>query len=144
MDLKEYRRSLMEDPEAAAAHQRLRPKLELGRQILELRLERGWTQKELAKKAGTKQANISRLENALLNPSIEMLQKVANALGAELEAKIRSTEEITMLTDGLVSDGSMVKTNEEIIPVYNWPGQKTYPVRDDRTAYTLASRRPER
>ena len=76
-----------------AAYQKLRPKLELGRQILELRLERGWTQKELAKRAGTKQANISRLENALLNPSIEMLQKVANALGARLEFELVPEEE---------------------------------------------------
>ena len=88
MKLKDYREKRMQDPEMQAAYQKLRPKLELGQQILELRLERGWTQKELAKKAGTKQANISRLENALLNPSIEMLQKVANALGAELSVQI--------------------------------------------------------
>jgi transcriptional regulator with XRE-family HTH domain len=88
MDLKEVRRKLMQDPEVAVAYQRLRPKLELGRQILDLRLERGWTQKELAERAGTKQANISRLENALLNPSMDMLQRVASALGGHLVVEI--------------------------------------------------------
>ena len=88
MNLKDYRQKLMQDPETEAAYQELRPKLELGRQVLDLRLERGWTQKELAKKAGTKQANISRLENALINPSIGMLQKVANALGVRLEIQL--------------------------------------------------------
>jgi transcriptional regulator with XRE-family HTH domain len=85
MNLEEYRRQLLGDPEVAAAQRRLQPKLDLARQVLHLRLENGWTQKELAQRAGTKQANISRLENAKLNPSVEMLQRVADALGAELE-----------------------------------------------------------
>jgi len=84
MKLEEYRRQLMQDPEVAAAQARLRPKLDLARQVLDLRLKRGWTQQELAERAGTKQANISRLENARLNPSVDMLQRVANAFGVEL------------------------------------------------------------
>jgi transcriptional regulator with XRE-family HTH domain len=90
--LKDYREKRMQDPEMQAAYQRLRPKLELGRQILHARLERGWTQEELAEKAQTKQANISRLENALLNPTIEMLQKLANALGTRLVIELGPEE----------------------------------------------------
>jgi ribosome-binding protein aMBF1 (putative translation factor) len=84
MELKEYHQQLMQDPEVAAARRRLQPKLDLGRQILDLRLARGWTQEDLAERVGTKQANISRLENGLLNPSVDMLQRVAGALGAAL------------------------------------------------------------
>lgn len=84
MEPKDIRRHLMQDPKVAEAQQRLQPKLDLGRQILDLRLAHGWTQKELAQRIGTKQANISRLENGQLNPSVDMLQKVADALGAEL------------------------------------------------------------
>jgi len=84
MKLEEYRRQLMQDPEVAAARTRLQPKLALARQVLDLRLKRGWTQQELAERAGTKQANISRLENARLNPSIDMLQRIGNAFGLEL------------------------------------------------------------
>ena len=103
MNLKDYRQKLMQDPETNAAYQKLKPKLELGRQILDLRLAHGWTQKELAKKAGTKQANISRLENALLNPSIKMLQKVANALGARLEIQlVPEEEESSLLQEAIV------------------------------------------
>lgn len=94
MDLEEYRRQLMRDPGVAAAQRRLQPKLDLGRQILHLRLERGWTQKELAERAGTKQANISRLENARLNPSVEMLQRVADALGAGLEVSLVTADSV--------------------------------------------------
>jgi DNA-binding XRE family transcriptional regulator len=70
MDLKDYHSQRMQDPNVAVAQRKLQPKLDLGRQIRHLRLEHGWTQKELAGKAGTKQANISRLQNGLLNPSI--------------------------------------------------------------------------
>jgi transcriptional regulator with XRE-family HTH domain len=93
MDLKDYRRQLMQDPEVAAAQRQLQPKSDLGRQILHLRLERGWTQKELADRAGTKQANISRLENGLLNPSVDMLQRVAEALGADLTVTLEPAEQ---------------------------------------------------
>ncbi len=93
MDLKDYRRQLTQDPEVAAAQRQLQPKLDLGRQILHLRLERGWTQKELADRAGTKQANISRLENGLLNPSVDMLQRVAEALGADLAVTLEPAEQ---------------------------------------------------
>ncbi len=91
MKLEEYRRQLMQDPEVAAAQARLQPKLDLARQVLDLRLKRGWTQQELAERAGTKQANISRLENARLNPSVDMLQKIANAFGVELAVMLIPT-----------------------------------------------------
>lgn len=93
MHLKNYRRQLMQGPEVKAAQRQLQPKLDPGRQILHLRLERGWTQKELAERAGTKQANISRLENGLLNPSVDMLQRVAEALGANLTVTLEPTEQ---------------------------------------------------
>jgi len=88
MELKDYRRQLLEDPEVAAARRRLQPKFELGRQILDLRLQRGWTQRELAQRAGTRQANISRLENAQLNPSVDTLQRIADALGVQLAVSL--------------------------------------------------------
>jgi len=84
VSLQEYRKQLMQDPEVAAAQARLQPKFDLARQVLHLRLERGWTQQELAERVGTKQANTSRLENARLNPSVEMLQKIADAFDVEL------------------------------------------------------------
>lgn len=99
MDLKDYRRQLMQDPKVAAAQRQLQPKLNLGRQILHFRLERGWTQKELAQKAGTKQANISRLENGLLNPSVDMLQRVAEALGADLTVTLSMSRSADPLRD---------------------------------------------
>jgi len=84
---------MLQDPKVAEAEQRLKPKLDLGRQILDLRLAHGWTQEELAQRVGTRQANISRLENGLLNPSVDLLQKVADALGAELIVTLELDEQ---------------------------------------------------
>lgn len=55
------------------------------------RLERGLTQRQLAKKAGTSQPAIARLETGTHSPTIETLERVLAALGLELELR---TEEI--------------------------------------------------
>ncbi len=48
------------------------------------RIQRGWSQSELARRVGTKQANISRIESALANPTLELVQRILRVL--ELEA----------------------------------------------------------
>ena len=64
------------------------PMLELQTQILELRLEKGLSQEELAKKAGTKQTVISRVERGANQPSIDTIKKIANALDRKVKIKL--------------------------------------------------------
>jgi transcriptional regulator with XRE-family HTH domain len=90
MKLEEYRRKLQQDPEYLAAEEELKPLLDLADDILSLRLEKGWSQSKLAKRVGTKQANISRVESGLGNPTFQFLQKVARALGTEVEIRLKS------------------------------------------------------
>ncbi len=45
----------------------------------EARLVKGYTQKELARKAGTKQSNIARAERGLHLPSLSFLKRIAEA-----------------------------------------------------------------
>jgi len=59
----------------------------LKKEIIRLRLEQGLSQNDLAKKVGTKQSSISRLESGDYNPSIDFLRKVANALGKDIEIR---------------------------------------------------------
>jgi DNA-binding XRE family transcriptional regulator len=56
--------------------------------IIMARKEKNLTQKDLAKLIGTRQSNISRLESGNYNPSLEFLNKVAQAVGKKLEVKI--------------------------------------------------------
>lgn len=54
-------------------------KQEIARRIKEARLERGWTQKDLAKRLGTTNASVSRWENPERDfPKDENLRKLAD------------------------------------------------------------------
>jgi DNA-binding XRE family transcriptional regulator len=57
-------------------------------EIIMARKEKNLTQKDLAELIGTKQSNISRFESGNYNPSLEFLNKVAQAVGKELEVRI--------------------------------------------------------
>ena len=57
---------------------------EISEMIIKARIKRGMTQKELAKKVGTKQSSIARLENGNSLPSIKFLQKIAKAFDTVL------------------------------------------------------------
>lgn len=88
----EYHKEQMRDPAFAAAFRALEPEFQIAREVIRLRLARGLSQEELAKKAGTGQPNISRLERGTINPSLHFLQKVAEALGAEVEIRLKPLE----------------------------------------------------
>jgi len=94
MKLRELQSKLRQDPEYAAAARELKPLLDLADEILELRLERGWSQAELARRVGTRQANISRIENGLGNPTLKFLQKLAKAFGTEFSVHLKRTKPV--------------------------------------------------
>jgi len=53
----------------------------LARNLRRLRLQREWSQDDLADAAGVRQALVSALEVATSNPTLESLDKIAAALG---------------------------------------------------------------
>ncbi|MCL2293565.1 MAG: helix-turn-helix domain-containing protein [Spirochaetes bacterium] len=57
-------------------------------EIIMARKEKNLTQKDLAELIGTKQSNISRFEKGNYNPTIDFLNKVARAVGKQLEVRI--------------------------------------------------------
>lgn len=93
MTLNELDVLLAQDPEYLAAERELRPDLDLANDVITFRVEVGWSQAELATHVGTNQANISRLESALANPTLKFLKKVARALGAELDVRLRRPDD---------------------------------------------------
>lgn len=56
----------------------------IAKSIIDIRTEKNLTQKELADLCNIQQSNISRLENATYNPSVQLLEKIADATGKEL------------------------------------------------------------
>ena len=54
--------------------------------VKEMRLKRGLTQRELAKKANVSVTMINLIENGKVNTSVEVLEKIANALKCKVTA----------------------------------------------------------
>jgi len=81
---KTFKRQLLRDKKIKKAYDELGPEFALVQMIIEKRNERGLTQAALAKKLGTKQSAISRLERGAYNPTVLFLQKLAVALDTEL------------------------------------------------------------
>ena len=65
----------------------------LGYQVFKTRKEVGMTQKELAEKTSIYQADISKIERGLANPSVETLQRIADGLGVELKIEFQIRKE---------------------------------------------------
>ncbi|HOY60951.1 MAG TPA: helix-turn-helix transcriptional regulator [Candidatus Woesebacteria bacterium] len=61
---------------------------QLTRQLIKARIEQGYNQRQLAKKAKTTQAVLSRLESMSFNPSLGLIEKIAKALGKKVEIKL--------------------------------------------------------
>jgi predicted transcriptional regulator len=57
-------------------------------EIITARKEKKLTQKDLAELIGTKQSNISRLESGNYNPTLDFLNRIALAVGKELEVRM--------------------------------------------------------
>ena len=87
LDVDEFIRKSLKDPKLKAEYDRLQPEFAVINALLAARRDRGITQDVLAKKMGTKQSVISRLESGRANPSVAFLQKLATALNSHLEIK---------------------------------------------------------
>lgn len=80
----QMKNEILADPEIRKYYDDLAPEYELISAIIDKRLKKKMSQKDLAYKIGTGQSAISRLESGESNPSFKFLQKVAQALGARL------------------------------------------------------------
>jgi len=87
-DFQKYLAEQLKNPEIKKHYDEYGKQLEIAYQILKLRKQKRISQKELAKKLGTKQSNIARMEAGQQNFSIKMLNGIAKALKANLSIKI--------------------------------------------------------
>jgi len=85
---KSFRKELLKDPAFKKAYDDLGPEFELIRSMIKKRLKKGLTQTQLAKKIGSRQPVISRLEQGTYNPTMKFLNRVAKALDAKLKISI--------------------------------------------------------
>ena len=75
----------LKDPKFKKAWEESEVEYQISRQIIAQRLVKKMTQRQLAKKAKTTQAVISRIENMSSNPSVGFLKKIASVFGTQLK-----------------------------------------------------------
>jgi ribosome-binding protein aMBF1 (putative translation factor) len=82
--LAEARAARIHHPEAAAAYEQARLRYELAEAIRARREELGWSQRQLAERAGMTQPGIARFEAGGTTPTLPLLERLASALGLTL------------------------------------------------------------
>ena len=113
MDFEQYLKQELENDSALRDEfNALQPEYEIIRKLIETRIEYGLTQKELAKKCGIKQSNISRLESGKSNPTIKFLQKIAKAMDTDLfiefRKKVYSSESVAIQKETITTTFIMI------------------------------------
>ncbi len=76
-------------PEIHKAEEDQKLQLDFADAVIRARLKKGWSQSELAQQVGTRQANVSRIESGLANPTLRLVQKLAQALDIEVNFQAR-------------------------------------------------------
>lgn len=83
----QVRKELMSNPKVKKAYEDLQPEFAIVQALIDARVKKKISQEELAKRMGTGQAVISRLENANASPSMSLIRRLADALNLKVELK---------------------------------------------------------
>ena len=86
--MKNYRdtlKELLKDNNFRNEYESLEPEYQVIREMIKAREEKNITQVQLSDMTGISQADISRLENGDANPTVGVLNRIANAFGKQLQ-----------------------------------------------------------
>ena len=89
MNWRTHHQQLLKDPKVRKAFEDTELEYQIARALIKARIEKGFTQKELAKKLKTKQSVISRVENAKTTPSLTFLKRLAVTLDTSLQVQFK-------------------------------------------------------
>jgi len=84
-DFHEYLKEELKDPEFKKWYTYFGKQLDIALTVNRLRKQKGLSQAQLAKKIGTTQSNVARMEAGNQNFTTDTLQKIAQALNKELK-----------------------------------------------------------
>jgi transcriptional regulator with XRE-family HTH domain len=82
--LKKIAKRWMKEPDFKAGYDALEDEFSLASQLIEARARAGLTQAEVAKRMGTSQSTVARLESGGAKPSLSTLKRFAQATGAQV------------------------------------------------------------
>ncbi len=89
MNWKAHRAELLKDPEVQKAFKESELEFQIAKAIIDARINKGLSQKDLAEKLHTKQSVISRVENAKTIPSLSFLKRLAVVLSMSLRVQFK-------------------------------------------------------
>ncbi len=84
-DFRKHLERSLQDPEFRRAWEERELKYQIISEFIRLRNEKKMTQAELAEKAGTTQAVISRLERGNANLTLSMMERIAKVFGRKVQ-----------------------------------------------------------
>lgn len=79
----------LKNPAFKKAWEESEPEYLLAKELIEKRLKKNFSQRDLARKLKTTQAVISRLETMRANPSLQLLKRIASVFNAKLTLGFR-------------------------------------------------------
>ena len=85
LDFQQYLKEELKDPVFRRHYEEYGKQLEIAYQILQLRKKQGLSQTQLAKRLGTSQSNVARMEAGQQNFTADTLQRIASAFRRELK-----------------------------------------------------------
>lgn len=83
-----FKKEVLNNSEIREEYEALEPEFNIIQAMIDARKEQNLTQKELSKRTGITQADISRIENGTRNPSLEMLKRLAKGMGMRLRLEL--------------------------------------------------------
>ena len=89
MDWQTHKNQLLKNPAFRKALAESSLELQIARAVIEARINKGLSQKELAKQLHTKQSVISRVENARTTTSLTFLKRAAEVLDISFQLHVR-------------------------------------------------------
>ena len=92
--LNQYLDEQLNNPEFKKEYEAIQPEMDIIRAIVDARTSQNLTQKQLAERTGINQADISKLENGTRNPSIKLLQKLADGMDMVLKIEFIPKQKI--------------------------------------------------
>ena len=75
----------LKNEEFRKEYEAMQPEFDVVRAIVDARMSKNLTQKELAERTGINQADISKLENGTRNPTVNLLKRLAEGMGMVLK-----------------------------------------------------------
>jgi predicted transcriptional regulator len=84
------KRKILKNPEVKREYERLAPAYDIVQTLIDARVRANMTQAEVAKRMGTTQSAVARMESGKYDPKVTSLRQYAEATGSQIEIKLVS------------------------------------------------------